>query len=153
MMNRPIHEGESIFRTLAWKDYYDPVLARMFLHEYKPWWYIFSDNCEVDESNYPKRKEFGTIVSLYLEQHNLRGIGSNQWYIVSVYNVHHQQQYNPQLMAVHFDCLKKEIIYPWRYDQCYPGYPYHLDPDEDAYKNGKRVYDDNGAPFYKEIKP
>lgn len=67
----------------------------------------------------------------------LRELEPEKWYIVTIYNTHHQMFANPGILAVNFDIEKRELIQSWRHDQLYPGYPVYTK---------EHYYDRWGAP-------
>jgi len=136
-----ILEGDDIYKFFKEHGYFETALCKMYLRndEGDDQWYY--------RKFYPSEKQSDFWINAFSANGNiqdiLKNLEPNNWYFITVYSMHHQMLFNPVIVAVNFDCKNKKVMSPWRYDQCYPGYPYKTSED---YKNDARTFDDMGVP-------
>lgn len=137
-----IFEGQEILQKLG-NEYLRSFQAKMFLSKDK-WrntkearWYDLK--LGLDENGYDTTLNFCSPIERV--EKLVENLKMNEWYIFTIYGMHHQQLINAAVLDVNFSIKDRKLYSPWRTDQCYPGYPEYTTD---------YVYDEWGVPasFY-----
>lgn len=120
-MRNEVYEGEEEIMEQFRKGYYKSFQAKVFLYHHIGEFddYVFTQlrfDAEATISVHPH------CIDDYTKK-IFEKLKVNEWYIFTLFNVHHQQFLNPTILAVNFDIRQRELICAWRPNQLYPGYP------------------------------